>query len=151
MDNTLIFAGNVTREPELRFTPGGQAVTKFGLAVNRRWSNRQTGEFDEAVTFIDVISWGDLAEHCADSLHKGLRVIVLGRLDQRSFESRTGEKRTVFEVTASDIGPSLKWVSADVQKAARKYGSKEPSADELVEGSKDSYDDLTYADLEEPF
>ena len=116
MDNTVTIAGNVVREPEVRFTSTGQATATFGVAVNRRWQNRQTQEWEEAVSFFDVVCWREMAENVADSLGKGSRVIVTGRLDQRSWETPEGDKRTKIEITADDIGPSLRWATAVVTR-----------------------------------
>jgi single-strand DNA-binding protein len=98
--------GNLTRDPELRFTPSGQATSSFGVAVNRRWQNRQTQAWEEATSFFDVVTWGQLAENVAESLTRGSRVIVAGRLDQRSWETDSGDKRSKVEITADEIGPS---------------------------------------------
>ena len=90
--NHVASIGNLTRDPELRFTPSGQATASFGVAVNRRWQNRQTQEWEEATSFFDVVCWGQLAENAAQSLSRGSRVIVSGRLDQRSWETPEGEQ-----------------------------------------------------------
>jgi single-strand DNA-binding protein len=111
-DNTITIVGNVTRGPELRFTASGQAANSFGLAVNRRWQNRQTQEWEEAVSFFDVTCWQDLAENVAETVSKGARVIVAGRLVQRSWETDTGERRSRVEVVADEVGPSLRWAVA---------------------------------------
>ena len=87
-DNTVTIAGNLTRDPELRFTPSGQATATFGIAVNRTWTDRQSQERKESTSFFDVVAWGGLAENAATSLAKGARVVVTGRLDQRSWETR---------------------------------------------------------------
>src|ERR1700738_2230626 len=108
-DNTVTLVGNVTRDPELRFTAGGQATATFGLAVNRRWQDRQTQEWKEATSFFDVVCWAQLADNVAESVGKGARVIVNGRLEQRSWETPEGDKRSKVEVTADEVGPSLKW------------------------------------------
>ena len=94
IDNTVTIVGNATRDPELRFTPSGQAVATFGVAVNRRWQNRQTNEWEEATSFFDVTCWAQMAENVAESVQKGARVVVTGRLDQRSWETDNGEKRS---------------------------------------------------------
>ena len=117
--NNITLMGNVTRDPELRFTPSGQGVASFGLAVNRRWQNRQTNEWEEAVSFFDVVAWGTLGENISESLTKGTRVIVVGRLDQRSWETENGEKRSKVEIVADEIGPSLRWATAEVSKNER--------------------------------
>jgi single-strand DNA-binding protein len=120
--NTITLVGNATREPELRFTNSGQAVASFGLAVNRRWQNRQTSEWEEAVSFFDVTCWAQMAENVAESVAKGARVIVTGRLDQRSWETQDGEKRSKIEVVADEVGPSLRWATAEVTKTERRGG-----------------------------
>ena len=122
--NTVVLVGNITRDPELRFTPTGQATATFGLAVNRRWQNRQTQEWEEATSFFDVVCWREMAENAAESLTRGSRVIVTGRLDQRSWENQDGEKRSKIEVTADEIGPSLRWATAQVTKNERRGPSE---------------------------
>jgi len=121
-DNTVTIVGNVTRDPELRFTNTGRGMATFGVAVNRRWQNRQSGEWEEQVSFFNVVAWGDMGENIAGSIHKGDRVIVNGRLEQRSYEPTPGEKRSVVEVIADEVGPSLRWASATVTKAERTQG-----------------------------
>lgn len=118
--NNVTLVGNVTRDPELRFTPGGQAIATFGLAVNRRWQDRQSGDMKEAVSFFDIVCWQDMAENASESLAKGSRVLVTGRLEQRSWETQDGEKRSKIEVVAEEIGPSLRWATAEVKKSERK-------------------------------
>lgn len=122
IDNTVTITGNATREPELRYTPGGQAVASFGVAVNRRWQNRQTQEWEEAVSFFDVTAWAQLAENVSESVAKGTRVTITGRLDQRSWETPEGEKRSKVEVVADDIAISLKWATAEVTRNERSEG-----------------------------
>jgi single-strand DNA-binding protein len=118
--NNVDLVGNITRDPELRFTPGGMAVASFGLAVNRRIQNRQTQEWEERTSFFDVVSYGTLAENVSESLQRGSRIMVQGRLEQRSWETQDGEKRSKIEVIADDIGPSLRWATADVTKNERR-------------------------------
>lgn len=143
--NNVELVGNLTRDPELRFTPSGQQVAQFGLAVNRRWRNRQTNEWEEQVSFFDVVCWSDLAENVCESLTKGTRVMVTGRLDQRSWTTEQGDKRSKVEVVADEIGPSLRWATADVTKVERRTGggggsdAPPPSAPPA------------YSDEEEPF
>lgn len=148
-DNTVTLVGNITRDPELRFTNTGQAVASFGLAVNRRWQNRQTGEMEEQVSFFDITAWGSLGENTATSLNKGNRVIVTGRLQQRSYETQAGDKRSVVEVVADEIGPSLRWANATVQRnertdAAGGAGGGRPVANEPSPAP-------AYSNDEEPF
>jgi len=116
MDATL--TGNITRDPELRFTPSGQATASFGLAVNRSWVDRQSQERKESTSFFDIVAWGTLAENIATSLHKGDRVIVGGRLEQRSWETPDGDKRHKVEIVADEIGPSLRWATSTVTRNA---------------------------------
>ena len=98
--NAITLVGNVTRDPELRFTPTGQATVTFGLAVNRRWQNRQSQEWEEATSFFDVVCWREMAENVSESLARGTRIIVTGRLEQRSWETPEGDKRSRVEVIA---------------------------------------------------
>ena len=121
-DNSVTLVGNITRDPELRFTNTGQAVATFGLAVNRRWQNRQSGDWEEATSFFNITCWREMAENVSSSLHKGARVLVSGRLEQRSYETQDGEKRSVVEVVADEIGPSLRWATAEITKNDRRGG-----------------------------
>jgi single-strand DNA-binding protein len=116
-DNSVTLVGNITREPELRFTGGGKGVASFGLAVNRRF--QVNGEWQEKVSFFNVVAWDSLGENAAASLHKGTRIIVNGRLEQRDYETREGEKRTVVEIVADEIGPSLRWARAEIERISR--------------------------------
>lgn len=116
-ENTVSLVGNMTREAELRYTQTGRGLATFGLAVNRRY--QANGEWQEETSFFDVVAWGELGENCAASLHKGDRVIVLGRLIQRSWETEAGEKRSKVEVTADEIGPSLRWAQSQIEKTKR--------------------------------
>jgi single-strand DNA-binding protein len=120
--NSVTLVGNLTRDPELRYTPAGAATCQFGLAVNRRWQNRQTSEWEEATSFFNVVAWREMAENAGESLTKGSRVIVTGRLEQRSWETPDGEKRSVVEVVADEIGPSLRWATAQVVRNERRPG-----------------------------
>ena len=122
-DNTVTVVGNVTRDPELRFTPNGAAVTNFGLAWNRKGQNDE-----EVVSFFDITCWRSLAENVAESITKGARVIVHGRLDQRSWENQEGERRSKVEIVADDVAPSLKWATAEVTRNEFRGGSGESSA-----------------------
>ena len=118
--NSVTLVGNVTRDPELRFTASGQATATFGLAVNRVWNDRQTNEKKEAVSFFDIVCWREMAENASESLSKGARVVVTGRLEQRSWETAEGEKRSKIEVVADEIGPSLRWATAEIRKNDRR-------------------------------
>lgn len=122
--NNITVVGNLTRDPELRFTPSGVAKAQLGVAVNRRWMNRQTNEWEEDTSFFNVVCWRELAENVGESLTQGARVIVTGRLDQRSWETDEGDRRTIIEIVADDVGPSLRWATAEVSKTDRR--SAEP-------------------------
>ena len=147
-DNTVTLVGNVTRDPELRYTPSGQTVATFGLAVNRRWQNRQTQEWEEQVSFFDIKAWAGLAENVAESIQRGTRVIVTGRLEQRSWETDNGEKRSKVEVVADEIAPSLRWATAQVQKIERSDGQARSSSSG---GGRPIANEPTPYDGEEPF
>lgn len=118
--NIVTVTGNLTRDPELRFTPSGQATASFGVAVNRSWQNRQTQEWNESTSYFDVVCWAQLAENAAQSLTRGTRVIVTGRLDQRSWENQDGEKRSKIEIVADEVAPSLRWATATITKNERR-------------------------------
>ena len=119
-DTTITVVGNLTADPELRFTPSGAAVANFTVASTPRIYDRQSGEWkDGEALFLRCNIWREAAENVAESLTRGARVIVTGRLKQRSFETREGEKRTVVEVEVDEIGPSLRYATAKVNKASR--------------------------------
>ncbi|MEO7556431.1 MAG: single-stranded DNA-binding protein [Acidimicrobiales bacterium] len=118
-DNTVTVIGNVTRDPELRFTPSGMAIATFGLAVNRMWTDRQTNERKEQVSFFDIKCWSQLGENVSTSVAKGNRVIVSGRLEQQSWE-QDGQKRSKVEIVADEVGPSLRWATAAISRNERK-------------------------------
>lgn len=119
--NNVTIVGNITRDPELRYTPSGQANVRLGVAVNRKWQDRNSGEWQEVTSFFDVICWREMAENVNESLKKGTRVIVTGRLEQRSWE-QDGNKRSVVEINADEIAPSLRWATAKVEKTERRSG-----------------------------
>jgi len=112
-------AGNLTRDPEIRYTRDGQATTSLSVAVNRRWQSRQTQEWEESTSFFDIVCWRDLAENVALSLTKGARVVVTGRLEERRWETEDGETRSKVELVADDIGASLRFATVDIHKVQR--------------------------------
>src|SRR6185503_15176980 len=123
-DVTITVVGNLTDDPELRFTPSGAAVAKFRVASTPRFMDKQTNEWkDGEPLFLTCNVWRQAAEHVAESLQRGARVIVTGRLRQRSYETREGEKRTVIELEVDEIGPSLRYATAKVQKMSRSSGN----------------------------
>ena len=143
-ENSVTLVGNLTKYPELRYTPSGAGVASFGLAVNRRY--QVNGEAQEQVTFFNIVAWRDLGENAAASLSKGMRVIVTGRLEQRSYETKEGEKRNVTEVIADELGPSLRWAQAQVERISRDDASGGGGGG----GGGRSAPDPVYGD-EEPF
>ena len=124
-DTQITIAGNLVDDPELRFTPSGQPVAKFRIASTPRFYDKQAAEWKDGDTlFLTVNVWRQQAENVAESLTRGSRVIVSGRLRQRSYETKEGEKRTVYEVEADEIGASLRNASAKVTRAARTTAAK---------------------------
>lgn len=122
-DTQITLVGNLVDDPELRFTPNGQAVAKFRVASTPRYMDRQTNEWKDGESlFLTCNVWRQAAENVAESLQRGMRVIVQGRLRQRSYETREGEKRTVYEVEVDEVGPSLRNATAKVNKTARSGG-----------------------------
>ena len=116
-DNTVTLVGNLTRDPELRFTTGGRGVASFGLAVSRRY--QQNGEWQEQTSYFNIVAWGQMGENAAATLTKGMRVVVTGRLEQREYTTREGDKRTAIEINADEVGPSLRWATASVERTPR--------------------------------
>ncbi len=123
-DTQITIAGNLVDDPELRFTPAGQPVARFRVASTPRFRDNATGEWKDGDSlFLTCNVWRQAAENVAESLTRGMRVIVSGRLRQRSYETKEGEKRTVYEVEVDDVGPSLRNASAKVNRAARSNGN----------------------------
>ncbi len=122
-DTQITIVGNLVDDPELRYTPTGQAVAKFRVASTPRFRDNASGEWKDGDSlFLTCNVWRQAAENVAESLQRGMRVIVNGRLRQRSYETREGEKRTVYEVEVDDVGPSLRNASAKVAKSSRSTG-----------------------------
>src|SRR5882762_8147937 len=122
-DTVITLVGNLVDDPELRFTPSGAAVAKFRIASTPRFLDRQTNEWKDGESlFLSCNIWRQAAENVAESLQRGMRVIVSGRLRQRSYETKEGEKRTVYEIEVDDVGPSLRNASAKVAKVQRSGG-----------------------------
>ncbi|HWD09147.1 MAG TPA: single-stranded DNA-binding protein [Actinomycetota bacterium] len=136
MSNQVTVVGNLTREPELRYTPNGAAVCKIGIAVNRQYTNRN-GDRVEQTDFFTVNAWRNLAENVAQTCKVGTRVIVTGRLQSRSWETEDGQKRTAIEIEADEIGPSLRWAAAEVVKPERNAA---PGADNWSAGMNETTD-----------
>ncbi len=123
-DNTITIVGNLTRDPELRFTANGVARATLGIAVNYRFNNRNTNEWEEKPSFFNAVCWRDLAQNVSDSLSRGNRVVVTGRLEQRSWETQDGEKRNVIEIVADEVAPSLRWATAKLERTTSSGGGQ---------------------------
>src|SRR6476661_1086231 len=117
--NSITISGNITRDPEMRYTPSGVSKVTFGVAVNRSWRNQQTQEWDEQTSFFNVVAWRQLAENVGASLAKGSRVVVTGRLEQRSWETEQGEKRSIVEIVADDVAASFRFATAEIHRVER--------------------------------
>ncbi len=142
--STTTIIGNLTRDPEIRYTREGQATTSLGVAVNRRWQNRETNEWEESTSFFDVVTWRDLAENVALSLTKGMRVVVTGRLEQRSWETEEGDRRFKVEIVADEVGASLRFATVDVHRIERHQAADGPggsAGSDAAPGGTDSADD----------
>ena len=148
-DTQITVVGNLVDDPELRFTPSGAAVANFRIASTPRTFDRQSNEWkDGEALFLSCSVWRQAAENVAESLQKGMRVVVQGRLKQRSYETREGEKRTVVELDVEEVGPSLKYATAKVARVQRSgggggYGSQggggdDPWASSPAQGSNQS-------------
>jgi single-strand DNA-binding protein len=157
-DTNITLVGNLVDDPELRFTPSGQAVAKFRVASTPRFLDKQTNEWKDGESlFLTCNVWRQAAENVAESLQRGMRVIVQGRLKQRSYETKEGEKRTVFEVEVDEVGPSLRNASAKVTKASRGsggggggFGGGSPADDPWATGSSSAASGGGFSD-EPPF
>lgn len=119
-ENSVTLVGNLVEDPELRFTPNGHAMAKVRLAVNRRWYDKSSKEFQEEASFFSGTCWAEMAENVAESLQKGMRVVISGTLQQRNWENEQGERRSMIEVRIEEIAPSLKWATAQVTRTFRR-------------------------------
>ncbi len=135
--NNITVVGNLTRDPELRFTPSGTPVASFGIAVNRGIQNKATGEWTNEVSFYKVTTWYKLAENCAESLKKGDRILVVGAPSIESYETKEGIKRDIFKIIANVVAPSLEYAICKIDKNEK---------GEFVGGSKGQYADASGED-----
>lgn len=145
MSATTTIVGNTVRDWELTYTPAGKAVGKVGVAVNRRF--KRGDDWQEETSFFNVVAWGELAENAAESLPKGSRVVVTGRLEQRSWESADGEKRSTVEIIADEVAASVRWATVSVQRTERKTPAGVGSG---VSGMQEAFGATPYEDGE-PF
>jgi single-strand DNA-binding protein len=142
--NNITIVGNLTRDPELRFTPSGTPVASFGLAVNKSTQNKDTGEWINSADFFNVVAWFKLAENCAQSLIKGDRVLISGRLSQDNWEDKDGQKRSAYKIIANIIAPSLEFASCKIEKNPKVESSVAPP-------EKSADEDLDFTDDDIPF
>ena len=139
-DAQMTLVGNLVEDPELRFTPAGQPVSKFRVASTPRYKDNATGEWKDGDSlFLTCTVWRQAAENVAESLTRGMRVIVTGRLKQRSYETKEGEKRTVYELEVDEVGPSLRNASAKVAKVARTSGGEARASRPASRGDADPW------------
>ena len=142
--NNITIVGNLTRDPELRFTPSGTPVASFGLAVNKSTQNKDTGEWTSSADFFNIVAWFKLAENCAQSLFKGDRVLISGRLSQDNWEDKDGQKRSAYKIIANIIAPSLEFASCKIEKNPKIESGTVPSG-------KSADVDLDFTDDDIPF
>lgn len=145
MSNHITVVGNLVRDIELRYTQGGRAVGNTAVASERRY--QANGEWQSETSFFNLTLWGELAENVAASLAKGHRVVVSGRLEQRQYETKEGEKRSAFDIIVDEMGPSLRWARCEVEKITR-TGANQP--DQPSQAHANRPPDPVYGD-EEPF
>jgi single-strand DNA-binding protein len=139
-DTTITIIGNLVNDPELRYTPTGQAVATFRVASTPRYMDRTTNEWKDGDSlFLSCNVWRQAAENVAESLQRGMRVIVSGRLRQRSYETKEGEKRTVYEIEVDEVGPSLRNASAKVSRSTRSSGGSGFGGGQSGQGGQGGY------------
>jgi single-strand DNA-binding protein len=139
-DTTITIIGNLVNDPELRYTPTGQAVATFRIASTPRFLDRTTSEWKDGDSlFLSCNVWRQAAENVAESLQRGMRVIVSGRLRQRSYETKEGEKRTVYEIEVDEVGPSLRNASAKVSRSTRASGGSGFGGGQSGQGGQGGY------------
>jgi single-strand DNA-binding protein len=138
--NSVTLVGNLVEDPELRFTPSGVAMAKIRVAVNRRWRDQQD-QWQEETSFFGGTLWREAAENAAESLQKGMRVIITGSLEQRSWETQEGDKRSIVEIRIEELGPSLRWATASVTKAPRSdsFGGGQPATVPAAPVARDDF------------
>ncbi len=143
--NNITVVGNLTRDPELRFTPNGTPVVSFAVAVNKRFQDKNSGEWLNSADFFNVVAWFKLAENCAESLGKGDRVLISGKLSQENWDDKDGQKRTSYRIVANVVAPSLEFATCKIDKNERVESASMPQRED------DSSDDLDFSDDDIPF
>lgn len=126
-DQSITVVGGLTRDPDLKYTQAGRPICSFSVAVSRRWKDK-TDTWQEEASYFDVDAWGDLGENIAASCVKGSRVIVMGDMRQRSYETKEGEKRTAWSINATAAGPDLRWATAQVERISRDSAPRQAAA-----------------------
>lgn len=148
MDNSVTVVGTLGKAPELKYTASGQAVTSFSLAVTQKWLDKQTQEWKEKTSWLDCVTWRELAENVAESLTKGSRAIVIGKLEQQTWDDKeTGAKRSKVQIVADDVAPSLRFATA-VSAGAQRETPQDKNASNQSGGSISGW---STEDLEAPF
>jgi single-strand DNA-binding protein len=148
--NTITVVGNLTRDPELRYTQSGKATVTLGIAVNRRY--QVNGEWQEQTSYMNVVAWDQLAENIAASLTKGTRILATGRLDIREYTDREGAKRTAVDIIADEIGPTLRWATTTIERTpGRGNGDGGSAPRSTTRGGGSAPADDGYFGDEEPF
>lgn len=141
--NRVVLVGNLTRDPDLRSTPSGSSVVSFGLAVNRRWTNRQ-GERVDGVDYLNIVAWGKLAELCHNYIHKGSPVALEGRLQSRSWETEDGQKRSAVEVVAENVQFLERQTTREAAPLADKDFDREPTIPSESSSEMNLKDDIPF-------
>lgn len=137
LSNEMTIVGNITRDPELRYTAGGTGVASFGMACNRRYM--QNNEWKEEVSFFNITAWGELGENVAASLAKGNRVLVNGRMDQNKYTNREGIEVTTFQLTAEAVGAELRFATCEVSRTERTAAAKPQGADPIYDSADEPF------------
>lgn len=158
-NNSTTLVGNLTRDPELKILNNGTSLVKFSLAVNHRWRNNQTNDWDEKVSFFDCVAWGKLADNIADTFAKGKRAIVMGRLDLQQWEDDDGRNRSRVELVVEAAGPDLMWATASIEDNPREDGNSGGGRSSgsgrtrsgRTSAKRQTQSEPTYSDDEEPF
>ena len=146
----MTIVGTLGRDPELRYTSGGRGVASTSVAVSRRWKPRDSDEWQEVTSWVNITMWAELGENAAATLKKGDRVIAQGRFEERAYTDKEGVEKKVWEMTVDEIGPSLRWATAQVVRTERTKAGDAPAVGQTRPGRAPTKNDPPYGD-EEPF